>query len=89
LLLIIISFSLFLATVYNIWLYNRMCFGVMKKIYIKKYKDLTRLEFLILTIFTILIIFFGLYPNCILNLFHDMVYYNTNVNVLFQYNSKI
>jgi NADH-quinone oxidoreductase subunit M len=87
-LLIIISFSLFLATVYCIWLYNRMCFGVLKKNYIKKYKDLTLLEFLILIIFTLLILFFGVYPNCILNLFHDIVYYNVNTSVLF-INNKI
>lgn len=86
-LLIIISISLFLATVYCIWLYNRMCFGVIKKVYIKKYKDLTRLEFLILTIFTLLIIFFGIYPNCILNLFHNIVYYNVNSYVLFIHSS--
>ena len=82
-LLIIISLSLFLATVYCIWLYNRMCFGLMKNIYVKKYKDLTRIEFLILLIFTLLIIFFGVYPNCILNLFHDIVYYNIYKYVLF------
>ena len=76
-LLFIISLSLFLTTVYCIWLYNRMSFGIIKFMYIRKYKDLTRIEFLILLIFTILIIFFGLYPNCILNLFHDLIYYNT------------
>jgi len=62
-----------------------MCFGLLKKNYIKKYKDLTRLEFLILSIFTLLIIFFGIYPNCILNLFHDIVYYNINTHILFMH----
>lgn len=82
-LLFIISLSLFLTTVYCIWLYNRMFFGYMKFMYIRKYKDLTRIEFLILLIFTLLIIFFGIYPNCILNLFHDLVYYNLYKYVLF------
>jgi NADH:ubiquinone oxidoreductase subunit 4 (subunit M) len=60
-----------------------MSFGIIKNLYIRKYKDLTKLEFLILTIFTILIIFFGIYPNCILNLFHDLIYYNMYKYVLF------
>lgn len=82
-LLFIISLSLFLTTIYCIWLYNRMCFGIIANNYIKKYKDLTKIEFLILLIFTLLIIFFGIYPNCILNLFHDIIYYNTYKYVLF------
>ncbi len=82
-LLFIISLSLFLTTIYCIWLYNRMCFGIINNNYIRKYKDLTRIEFLILLIFTLLIIFFGIYPNCILNLFHDIIYYNTYKYVLF------
>jgi len=48
-----------------------------------KYKDLIRFEFIILTIFTILVLFFGLYPNCILNLFHDFVYFNINKQILY------
>jgi NADH:ubiquinone oxidoreductase subunit 4 (subunit M) len=60
-----------------------MCFGIINNNYIRKYKDLTRIEFLILLIFTLLIIFFGIYPNCILNLFHDIIYYNTYKYVLF------
>lgn len=60
-----------------------MCFGMLKRIYIQKYKDLTLLEFLILIIFTLLIIFFGIYPNCILNLFHDIGYYNINAQLLY------
>jgi NADH-quinone oxidoreductase subunit M len=82
-LLLIISSSLLLTTIYCIWLYNRMSFGIIKEFYIKKYKDLTRLEFLILSIFSSLIIFFGLYPNCILNLFYDIAYFNIYKYVLF------
>jgi NADH:ubiquinone oxidoreductase subunit 4 (subunit M) len=60
-----------------------MCFGIIKEPYIRKYKDITKLEFLILSIFSILIIFFGLYPNCILNLFHDIVFFNIHKYILF------
>ena len=54
--------------------------------YIIIYKDLIKFEFIVLIIFTILILFFGLYPNCILNLFHEFVCLNLNKHILF--NSK-
>jgi NADH-quinone oxidoreductase subunit M len=82
-LLFIISLSLFLTTVYCIWLYNRICFGIFKYNYIRKYKDITKIEFIVLLLFTLLIIFFGIYPNCILNLFHNLIYYNIFKYVLF------
>lgn len=67
--LFIMSISLFITTVYCIWLYNRIFFGYMKITYIKKYKDVTKLEFTISLIFIILILFFGIYPSSILDLF--------------------
>ena len=82
-LLFIISSTLFLTTIYCIWLFNRICFGYMSKKYIIIYKDLIKFESLILIIFTILILFFGLYPNCILNLFHDFVYFNMYKQILY------
>ena len=82
-LLFIMSFSLFLTTMYCIWLFNRICFGYMRYRHIRIYKDLIRFESIVLIIFTILILFFGLYPNCILNLFHDLVYFNMHKQVLF------
>jgi NADH-quinone oxidoreductase subunit M len=82
-LLFIMSSTLFLTTIYCIWLFNRICFGYMSKKYIIIYKDLTKFESLILIIFTILILFFGLYPNCILNLFHDFIYFNMYKQILY------
>jgi NADH-quinone oxidoreductase subunit M len=82
-LLFIMSWTLFLTTIYCIWLFNRICFGYMSKKYIIIYKDLIRFESIILIIFTILILFFGLYPNCILNLFHDFIYFNMHKEVLY------
>jgi len=85
-LLCIMSLSLFLTTIYCIWLFNRICFGYMTSIkYIKKYKDLIRFEEIVLIIFTCLILFFGLYPNCILNLFSDFIYFNVYEKYLFTY----
>lgn len=82
-LLFIMSLSLFLTTIYCIWLFNRISFGYMHNKYIIVYKDLIRFESIVLIIFTILILFFGLYPNCILNLFHDIVYFNMYKHILF------
>lgn len=82
-LLFIMSLSLFLTTIYCIWLFNRICFGYMRNKYIIVYKDLIRFESIILTIFTLLILFFGIYPNCILNLFHDFVYFNMYKQILY------
>jgi len=82
-LLCIMSLSLFLTTIYCIWLFNRISFGYMRNKYIIIYKDLIRFEFIVLLIFTILILFFGLYPNCILNLFHDLVYFNMYKYIMF------
>lgn len=82
-LLFIMSLSLFLTTIYCIWLFNRICFGYMRNKYIIVYKDLIRFESIILIIFTVLILFFGIYPNCILNLFHDVVYSNMYKQILY------
>lgn len=82
-LLFIMSWSLFLTTIYCIWLFNRISFGYMSKKYIIIYKDLIRFESIILIIFTILILFFGIYPNCILNLFHDFTYFNMYKQILY------
>jgi NADH-quinone oxidoreductase subunit M len=82
-LLFIMSLSLFLTIIYCIWLFNRISFGYMFNKYIIIRKDIIQFEFIVLIIFTILILFFGLYPNCILNLFHDIVYFNMYKNILF------
>jgi NADH-quinone oxidoreductase subunit M len=82
-LLFVMSLTLFLTTIYCIWLFNRICFGYMSRKYIIVYKDLIKFESLILIIFTLLILFFGLYPNCILNLFHDFVYFNMYKQILY------
>lgn len=56
-----------LSAAYSVWLYNRVCFGAIKQIYIKYYADINEREFgtlLMLSIFTLIL---GMYPNIILN----------------------
>jgi len=65
------TIGLLLALIYSLFLYNRIFFGSIKIYFIKYYNDNTRLEFLILVLFFLLIIFYGLYPINIL----DNIYY--------------
>jgi len=67
-------FVCFLATLgviycggYSLWLYNRICFGNLKKNNTLLYKDLTRKEFLILSPLFFLILILGLKPMWLLD----------------------
>jgi len=55
--------GMFLSLFYSLFLYNRIFFGSVKNIFIRYYSDLTRLEFYILSIFFVLILVFGIFPN--------------------------
>lgn len=58
-----------LSLIYSLFLYNRIFFGSLQQLFIRYYCDCIRLEFIILSIFAILIIFFGLNPSLIFNFF--------------------
>jgi proton-translocating NADH-quinone oxidoreductase chain M len=59
-----------LSVVYSISLFNRLCFGELKFTYVffNFYNDLTKREFFVLLFLGIFILFFGLFPNSILDL---------------------
>lgn len=60
--------AMVLSAAYSLWLYNRIIFGNTKIIFFKKsLSDLTKREFHILGILTILVIIIGVYPNFIMN----------------------
>ena len=59
---ILANLGLILTLIYSLFLYNRLFFHEIKTNIINYYCDINRLEFHILVIFTLLIIFFGLYP---------------------------
>lgn len=64
--IIIISLlGMVLSLFYSLFLYNRLFFGSVKNVFIRFYTDLTRLEFYILSIFFMLILVFGVFPNII------------------------
>ena len=80
---ILFSFSLFLNTLYSIWFFNRLSFGlsptlsnsrskdrelsIIPGVYIYKWKDLSINEFLSLFPFVFFSFFFGIFPNPILH----------------------
>ena len=61
------TFGMILSLIYSLFLYNRLFFGPIPKLFIRFFSDCIRLEFLILIIFLILVIFLGLYPKIIID----------------------
>jgi len=52
---------------YSLWLCNRILFGNIKLFYVTTFKDLTRLEFSILSPFVFLTFLLGFYPEVLVN----------------------
>ena len=72
------TFSLVLSLMYSLFLYNRLFFGFIKVFFVKYYSDVTRLEFIFLVIFLIIIIFYGLFPIWIID---NIFYYTYKLNL--------
>ena len=64
---VIASLGVILAAGYMLWLYRRVFFGKVLNSDIKKLPDLNRTEIYILTSLAFLTIFFGIYPELLLN----------------------
>ena len=62
-----------LSAAYALWLYRRVVFGVLEKAELKNILDLTYKETLVLTPLAIAIIFFGVYPQPLLDVLHVSV----------------
>lgn len=65
LLVFICLISILLNTIYSLWFCNRIIYGNLKSQLIYIYKDLNHLEIFILSILLSLIIFLGIFPNCL------------------------
>jgi hypothetical protein len=61
--------------VYSLWLYNRICFGSLNKIYIHGHLDLNKQEALILLSLGIVTIFLGIFPDVVLKHFWFIKYW--------------
>ena len=64
---VIASLGVILAAAYMLWLYRRVFFGKVLNSDIKKLSDLNRTEIYILASLAFLTIFFGIYPELLLN----------------------
>jgi NADH-quinone oxidoreductase subunit M len=65
--------GIILSAGYALWLYRRVIFGVLEKADLKSVKDLSAREVAILTPLLAAIIFFGVYPQPILDVMHVSV----------------
>ena len=63
----IASIGIILAAAYMLWLYKRVIFGRIINSEIKKMKDLNNVEIYIFSSLALLVIFFGFYPEPLLN----------------------
>ena len=85
----IASLGVVLSAAYMFWLYKRVIFGEILKNEIKKMTDLSKSEIFILSSLVLPIIFFGFYPEPILNTteisienFIEMYNLNLNSNLI-------
>lgn len=58
-----------LSAAYNVWLFNRLCYGPPSP-HIRTYADLNRREFTLLSFFASLALCFGLFPSSLLETLH-------------------
>ena len=82
----IASLGVILAAAYMLWLYKRVIFGIVFNEKLKKLKDLSKTELFILSSLAFPIIFFGFYPEPLLNTtevsIKDLIeMYNNNINL--------
>jgi NADH-ubiquinone oxidoreductase chain 4 len=66
--LVLSTIGLILTLVYSLFFYNRIFFSSLQILFIRYYSEITRLEFLILLVFLLLVGVLGLYPNFIFNI---------------------
>jgi NADH-quinone oxidoreductase subunit M len=64
---VLASIGIILGAAYMLWLYKRVVFGKLEKSELKELKDLNLSESIVLFSLVILVLFFGFYPNLILD----------------------
>jgi len=70
---ILASIGIILGAAYMLWLYKRVVFGKLDKSELKELKDLNLSEGIVLFSLVALVLFFGFYPNLILETIHTSV----------------
>jgi NADH-quinone oxidoreductase subunit M len=70
---VLASIGIILGAAYMLWLYKRVVFGKLEKSELKELKDLNLSEGIVLFSLVTLVLFFGFYPNLILDTVHVSV----------------
>lgn len=81
--MIFLSLSMVLGAVYMLSLYRSLMFGEITSKSINKFKDLASYEIIVSIPLVILVIYFGIYPNSILQLLDFPVQYLGNIITLY------
>ncbi len=73
----IATITLILGAAYTLWMYKRVVFGEVTNSHVAEMKDVTCLEFIVLTLLAIAVIGMGLYPELFVSKMqvgvHDLV----------------
>ena len=65
--------TLVLSATYTLWMYKRVFFGVVEAKGVESMHDLEMPEYTVLAILAFLVIFIGIYPNALLQVFHASI----------------
>ena len=71
----ILLLGLILTLIYSLFMFVRVCFGIIKQPVMKYYADMTRIESYLLYIFLFMIFATGLAPDFIYRFFQALIYY--------------
>jgi NADH-quinone oxidoreductase subunit M len=63
------SFGFILSVAYSIWLYNRICFGSLRTLYVISFKDIAPSDIAILIPLTLVTLLLGICPSLLLDTF--------------------
>ena len=69
-----IFISIFFCTIYTMWVYNKICFGLPNYKFGNKHVDLKLHEFFILFVLFFFMILIGIYPNIFIDFIYNSLY---------------
>lgn len=75
LIIILISYSLFLTLIYSLFLFNRLVYGFIKVEFIRFFCEISKREFLIIFSLFFFIVYFGLFPNFIFDYNFNSIFF--------------
>jgi len=65
--MVLTATGMLFSSIYSIWLFNRLCFGNIKIVFIKEYQDLTKREYFCLFPLIFLTVLLGVAPDIVFN----------------------